>query len=233
MDYKRLPFEQYYDEATSGEWTSVKYYVPLSRREHSADFRIQYDKARNCIQLVFQCTSGIADWLDNFNFGEKYYDEFTNEDGAHVALRVCRGWARMYKMMKWQIRQAFINFRAMYYDAHLEIIGYSLGSAMAQLAAQDLHFNYNVKSHLYTFGSVKPFAISKKDRDAVGAYLKGCCESVYNIAHRRDIVGRMPPFPRFRAINRVLVGTSNVLSFFNAKKWHGCYGDAQWYEGIV
>ena len=62
----------------------------------------------------------------------------------------------MYRAMKHYIRDEFKSLRDLHPNCDVEIIGWSLGSGQAQLCCQDLFYNFNVKSHVFTFGSVKP-----------------------------------------------------------------------------
>ena len=79
-------------------------------------------------------------------------------------------------------------------DAHpgcyKEVFGWSLGSALAQLAAEDIYFKFGIKPYLYTYGSVKPFY----GKDTY-KFVKSCCEEVYNFYDWCDCVGYMVPLP--------------------------------------
>ena len=73
--------------------------------------------------------------------------------------------------------------------AFVEVFGWSLGSGIAQLAAEDIYFKFGVKPYLYTYGSVKPFFGKQSWK-----YVSTCCEKVYNFYDWCDIVGYMVPF---------------------------------------
>lgn len=62
----------------------------------------------------------------------------------------------LYCALKHNIRDEYKTLLDTYGHKEVEIIGWSLGSAIAQICVQDLFFNYGVKSHVFTFGSVKP-----------------------------------------------------------------------------
>ena len=170
MNYRRLPFEQYFintslDRNHTGrvtypvKYTSVKYnaggLLSFLHIMHEMNYEIHYEKIRNVIQLNFEKTTGFTDWFANVvEFSAKYYDAITFEEKP-LQLRVHHGWGNMYKSIKREVRKKWQELHEAYPDAETEIVGWSLGSGLAILCCQDLHYNFGVRSHLFTYGSVR------------------------------------------------------------------------------
>jgi len=237
MKYKRLNFEQYFidtskDFMNTGKarykivYNHVEYKGALLK--HSAEWEMHYEKERQVIQINFEQTNGVLDWIENFKFPAKYYDSFEFE-GAPIQLKVCKGWAEMYCAMKHDIRDKFAELIKAHPKAYVEIVGWSLGSALAQLCAQDLFYNFGKQSHLFTYGSVRPFYVSEEIRDN---YLQKCCIEAYNFNHKSDIVGYQPGITGYHHINLVDLGKFSPIGIFNPRKYHTMYYEPSLYEGI-
>jgi hypothetical protein len=153
-----------------------------------AEFQVRFDEARNCIQVIFEQTSSMSDWRVNFNFASKIYDKFTF-DGKLIQLKVHRGWGGMWLVCQQTVREKVKALLEAHPNCFIEVIGWSLGSALAQLCAEDIYFKFGVKPYLCTYGSVKPFF----GRDTY-RFVKSCCEEAYNFYDHCDIVGYMVPF---------------------------------------
>lgn len=240
--YSRMAFDQYFDD-TSEDYGHVgivnKVYYKNIKYEYEgitydATYDVLFDPKRNCIQCHFQGSSGAGDWLTNFLFVPKYYESFIDpETGKRIQLRVHMGWARMYLAMKHVIREDVKALLEIHPDAEVEVIGWSLGSAMAQLCVQDLNYNLGIKSHLFTYGSVNPFKTRLFRRHRVKKYLRSCCKEYYCFAHRSDIVTYMVPWILgFRKINRVNLGKFKFLGLFNPMVYHCEYWKPEFYEDI-
>ena len=240
MGYKRLPYEQYFintgrDYSHTGlvtydvQYVSVRY--TTSRLEkllglhHEANYEIHYEPERDVIQLNFQWTVGFKDWFANiFEFSSKYYDAIVLE-GKPLQLRVHHGWGDMYKAIKWEVRYNWQAYHDEHPTAHTEVVGWSLGSAIAILCAQDLNYNYGVKTHLYTYGSVKPFKYTRKNKEETLDYLSGLCKSCFNFSDVNDLITYMPPFRGFTEIRRVDLGLEkrSVLRLLRPLVYHTHY----------
>ena len=243
-NYERLPFDQYFTD-TSDDWcghtgiivNQVNYKnieYEYNGIKYDATYDVLYDAKRNCIQCHFQGSSGAGDWVTNFLFVAKYYDSFIDQrTGKRIQLKVHMGWARMYKAMKHTIRTSVATLLEEHPDAEVEVIGWSLGSAMAQLCVQDLNYNLGVRSYLYTYGSVNPFKMCIFAVHKTKKYLKSCCKAVYCFSHRSDIVTYVVPWILgFRKINRVSLGNFSFFGLFNPMVYHCDYWKAELYEGI-
>ena len=99
MEYKRLNFEDYFTICSENwnefetdlriaEYTSVPY--EYKGKTFYANYQVRLDSARHCIQILFQQTYEKSDWLVNFDFPKKIYDEFTFE-GEVIQLKAHGG----------------------------------------------------------------------------------------------------------------------------------------------
>ena len=242
MNYKKLRYEQYFID-TSGDVNNtgkasfeIKYnsidYKYNGVLTH-ANYFIRYDEKRNVIQIHFEGTRDVPDWLTNIIFQPKYYDSFIWND-KKITLKVHKSWAYMYKVMKYNIRNEVKALLDKYNDAIIEVIGWSLGSGQAMLCVQDLNYNFGIKSHLYTFGSVNLFKTNIFNRRRTIKYLKSCCNSFHIFCNRNDIVTYLVPrLFGFIKINRLNVkGKFNFFGLFRVIKNHFIYDNAKIYERI-
>ena len=250
MGYSRLPFEQYfintsedYKHTGLATWP-VAYtssYYSCSTAEtalgfrHEVNYEYHYEPERDVIQFNFQCTIGLPDWFANiFESSDKYYDAIDFE-GEPLQLRVHHGWGQMYRAAKNEIRGAWERLHAEHPTAAAEIVGWSLGSAQAMLCSQDLNYNYGLRAHLFTFGSVRPFKAERGDSERLRRYLSSLCEECWNFADVNDIVTYMPPFRGFAAIRRVDVSDvkrRSVFRLLNPLRYHTCYHRAELYAKL-
>jgi len=250
MTYSRLPFEQYFintseDYKRTGlatqpvSYTPAHYYCSALEKalglRHEVNYEFHYEPERDVIQFNFQRTIGLPDWFANiFEFSSKYYDAIVFE-GEPLQLRVHHGWGQMYRAVKDEIRNAWKLLHAEHPAAAAEIVGWSLGSALAILCCQDLNYNFGLKAHLFTYGSVRPFKSAKSDAERLRRYLSSLCEECWNFADVNDIVTYMPPFRGFAAIRRVNVSDAKRRSFFrllNPLRYHTCYHQAELYAQL-
>ena len=246
MDYNKLSFGQYYID-TSKDWRNSgksRYDIKFNHVEFtyklfkliplkcSAEWEVHYEKDRNVIQVNFEQTHGTLDWIINLLFKEKMYDKFTWENPkgkkVKIILKASKGWSKMYKAMKHDVKIAVKNILNKHPDAFIEIIGWSLGSSQAQYACQDINYHFGILPYVYTYGSVKPWRGGRKQKE----YLKTTYKECYNFMHKKDIVTYMPPFIGFFAMNPIKLGKFNPFSLFNPNKWHTEYGEEYLYEKI-
>ena len=207
------------------EYKTVRY---GKNKKHDANYCVLFDSARNVIQVHFEKTSTKQDWKDNFNFPQKQYDSFVY-DGKPLTLYVHSGWGNMYRAVKHDMHVDFEEMQKEHPGAIVEVIGWSLGSALAQLCVQDLNFRYGRKADCYTFGSVKPWFYTDRRTDA---YLKSCWRTCMNFCHRSDIVTYQPPFPGYHMLNRIDVGKFFPAGLLDPWQYHTHYDDKKLYENF-
>lgn len=240
--YKRLSFGQYFIDTSQGFGVGAnKMSIPYFNydeliykhhdHEHTAHYKVMYIESRDVIQIHFQGTVGKNQWIANFEFAEQYYDKFRWE-GHDIQLRVHSGWGSMYKGMKHVIREQFEKLHTEHPTAEVEILGWSLGSSQAMLCCQDLFYNFGIKSHVFTYGSVKPwFGCNKHMR----AYLRQCYKECYNFGDHNDIVTYMVPFLGYFKFNKVKIKQDSfcIAKLFNPMKYHTEYYKEEYYTDII
>ena len=250
MSYEHLPYDEYFintseDFTHTGRVTykvhyrAFKYHSSGLKKklglEHEVNYEIHYEHSRDVIQLHFQRTFGASDWVANvFEFSSRYYDAIDFE-GEPLQLRVHHGWGDMYRAIKWEVRQKWSQMHALHPTAATEILGWSLGSGIACLCAQDLNFNFGVKTYLYTYGSVRPFKATRRNAQRMRRYLDSVCEECMNFADVNDIISYMPPFRGFMMIRRVDLGGEYKRTFFrmvHPLKYHTHYDRPELYAGV-
>lgn len=228
MEYRRLNFEDYFiicSENWNGLDTNLeiaKYEsIPYEHRgkKYSVEFQVRFDEERNCIQVIFEQTSSKSDWRVNFNFASKIYDKFTF-DNKLIQLKVHRGWGGMWLVCQQAVRARISALLNTHQGCFIEVFGWSLGSGLAQLAAEDIYFKFGIKPYLYTYGSVKPFY----GKDTYN-FVKSCCKEAYNFYDHCDIVGYMVPFIGWRAIShsKVKLEKFSILKLFRPTTYHRNY----------
>ena len=235
MNYKRLNFEDYFT-ICSENWNKLDTSLEIAKyesipynykgKDYKVEYQVRLDRKRHCIQIILQQTSDKMDWLANFDFASKIYDKFTFE-GKLIQLKVHRGWGNMWLVCQHAIRTEVDSLLKKHPNYFIEIFGWSLGSGLAQLAAEDIYFKFGIKPYLYTYGSVKPFF----GKDSYN-FVKSCCAEAYNFYDHCDIVGYMVPFIGWKAINRCKVELEefSISKLFKPNIYHTQYDVPGQYE---
>lgn len=187
----------------------------------SVDYKVLVDDENHRIKLLFQCSHGDVDWKNNFDFPVKPYKEQENTLYYH------RGFAKAYKSANDAIMSDLISAVSKNQEYVVEISGWSLGGAMAVLAAEDFNFRTGRLSVLITFGSPK-VCFGKKTKERI----KNCCFLIRQFANVNDCVPDMPPFPGYCHVDEVKIGYDswNLFRWLNPNKYHTAYGDLKQYE---
>ena len=250
MTYRPLPFEQYFIDTSEDynhtgrssrglTYTAISYpctdvFMHAIGLRHEVNFEIHYVQDRNVIQLNFQKTCGFTDWFANVaEFAAKYYDAI-DFAGKPLQLRVHAGWAEMYLAAKRMVREQWQRFHARWPEAETEIIGWSLGSGQAMLCAQDLNYNFGLKAHVFTYGSVRPFRGDGQNDGELARYLSTVCAECWNICDVNDVVTYMPPFRGYMAIRRVEVAEDkkSPLRLLHPARYHTGYDNPKLYAEL-
>ena len=237
MKYKRLPFDVYFTICSQNcngkkcsepiaQYKSIPY--NYKGEDYNANYQVRFDEKRQCIQVIFQATTEMSDWRANFDFPAKMYDQFTFE-GKMIQIKAHGGWAAMWFALQDTVRIEIATLLEEYPNAFIEGFGWSLGSGIAQLAAEDIYFKFGIKPYLYTFGSVKPF-FGKSTYN----YVQHCCEKAYNFYDHCDIVGYMVPFFGWRAINHIKVELEKfcIAKLCKPQIYHTKYDTPELYKNI-
>ena len=250
MSYRRLPFAQYFINTSEDynhtglatqliQYTALKYVTGLLDKtlgtRHEVNYELHYEPERDVIQLNFQKTVGLVDWIANvLEFSSKYYDAIDFE-GAPLQLRVHHGWGNMYRAIKHEIRDSWQDLHTRHPTAETEILGWSLGSGLACLCCQDLNFNFGLKPHVFTYGTVRPFKYVASNRERMERYLSGLFAECWNFADVNDIVTYMPPFRGFTMLRRVEVGNRlrrTLPRLLHPHRYHTTYDREDLYRDL-
>ncbi len=240
--YEKLKYNQYFID-TSGdinntgkatfkiEYKSINYeYKGVLTH---ANYLVRYDDKRNVIQVHFEGTKDVPDWITNIIFQPKYYKSFT-WNNKKITLKVHKAWAAMYKVMKDFVRKEVTDLLNIHNEAEIEVIGWSLGSGQAMLCAQDLNYNFGIKAHLYTYGSVNLFKTNIFNRRKTLKYLRSTVKDYHIFCNRNDIVTYLVPrifgFVKFNRLN--IKGKLNIFKMFRVLKNHFIYDQESLYESI-
>lgn len=186
----------------------------------SVDWTIVIDDEDKRVRLVFEESSGKRDWINNLTFPIKPYKDQEN------TLWLQRGWANAWRTCNDEVCEAYITSLNEHSDYEAEIIGWSYGGAMAQIAGEDISYRTGRKDLiLTTFGSPKPLFGRKTKK-----YVASCFKEAHQYMHRRDCVPLMIPLPGYKMVHKDKIGTWNFFGYFRPNKWHRCYGESKWYD---
>lgn len=159
------------------------------------NYKIIVDDNEKCVYIVFQESVSKQDWKINFDFPAKVYK---NQESP---LIVHRGYAKAWKSARdvilAEFEDEFIN--KIHYDVY--VIGWSYGSSIALLCAEDIKYWYNVSCNVVTFGGAK-ICYGLRSRN----YLRKCYESCFQYTNINDFVTWMIPLPFVYNVRKIRVG---------------------------
>ena len=112
-----------------------------------------------------------------YNMADTFFIGMTGSDAMLTSVTVC--------MPAFMFLSAISNLFGV---GGASVIARSLGSGQAILCAQDLYFNYGIKPHLFTFGSVRPFKSISSNAERMREYLGSICSECWNFADINDII---------------------------------------------
>ena len=105
----------------------------------AVDFVIKVFDDEKTIRLLFEESTSLRDWKNNFNFPIKPYKNQENDE----------------------IMENLINSYKVYPDYRIEICGWSYGGAISLLAAEDFYYRTKIKPDVITFGLQKLCSVKK------------------------------------------------------------------------
>lgn len=177
-----------------------------TRTENSGDFAIVSRGSETF--LLFQCSNGLEDWKNNFDFPAVPYKDMGERWFCH------KGFLRVWKSIEPQISDYIKNSRAQ----KMSVVGYSHGAAIATLAHEYVWFlRPDLRPSLSGYGFGCP-------RCYFGAPLKASLrerwKNFYPVRNVNDIVTHLPPaLLGFRHVNRVIeIGTRGKYSRIDAHR---------------
>lgn len=103
--------------------------TPYTHIENDGSFAIVREGDR--LTLYFECSNGVTDWRNNFNFPAKPYRAMTNLWFCH------RGFLKVWKSIEPYISKDICDVSV----KKIDIVGYSHGGAIAQLCFEYVKYN--------------------------------------------------------------------------------------------
>ncbi len=196
--------------------------IEYTKSGDCVDWAVKVYPDEKIVRLLFDGSSDGRDWINNFSFPAKPYKKQQN------TLWFASGWGNAYTSCNDEVMAKLIET---YTDAlkddgyKVEICGWSYGGALSVLAAEDFNFRTGNKAGVVTFGAPKPLW-GKKTYD----YVSGCIDYAFQYAHVNDVITLCVPFPGYRMLNKVSVGSGFcILKLFNTNKYHCIYGEKEIY----
>lgn len=196
--------------------------ITYNNNGDDCNWTIEKIESEKRLILVFQESQGKRDWKNNFAFipvPVKPYGDMTHEWFCHY------GFIHAYKSARKEIVAAMhVRLAEIDESWNVTVIGWSHGGALAQIASEDMFYQFGIKCDVITFGSPCPF-YGKKTLD----YVKSCVNSAVCYENASDFVTKCPPFGE--GMNHTHIGEKFRLSgIFQTGKYHTAYGDAKLYE---
>ena len=159
--------------------------------------------------ISFQRTRQKKDWVYNFCFWKKPYSNMKETFFVHW------GFLKKYKAVQDRIHKAIGE----YAPKKILLRGYSQGGAIAQIAHEDISWNYpNIDVQTIVFGSPQPFSLfNHKD-------VKERLKNVLRVEYEGDIVTYIPSiiFGYWSYGTKVRIGPKKI---FGTPKGHTEYNE--------
>ncbi|KAK0635336.1 putative triacylglycerol lipase precursor, partial [Bombardia bombarda] len=140
---------------------------------------VAIDPAASLIVASFRGSSSVRNWITNFVFTQIPCDLTA---GCLIHTGFATGWAEVSA----NVTKAVAAAKAANPSYQLVVTGYSLGGAIATLAAAYLRKG-GYAADLYTFGC------PRVGNDVFAAYVTGQAGAEYRVTHTDDPVPRLPP----------------------------------------
>ena len=184
----------------------------------AVDYQIIDDKEELITYLIFQESNGSKDWKNNFNFPAKPYKEASQLLFYHGGY--CKAWKSANDVIMNELKEHLEK----HYDVY--VIGWSLGGAMAVIAAEEIFYRYHIKSILVTFGAPKVCYGKKTVRN-----VRKSIKFAVQFANRNDIVTYQPPFSFYGHVGKTSVGEKfSLFKIWNPWKYHTMYDNQSLYD---
>jgi hypothetical protein len=153
-------------------------YMHLVEETASFAYEIEEYYPLKTLRIYFECSNGLTDWKNNFDFPAKPYRDMQDKWYAH------RGFLRVWKAIEPHLKDLIMDKRI----THIQIFGYSHGAAIALLCHEYCRF-HRPDAYVRGFGFGSPRVIwgfpSKRVRDRFKGFTV--------IRNEGDIVTHLPP----------------------------------------
>lgn len=204
---------------------SRKLFIEIGK---SLNYYITTDDDEKILYLIFEDTHSFADVIHDIAFVTKSYVQGPNKVVAHG------GFVKVWKSGSEQVMKEFFEQVEKNPDYEIVFVGWSMGGAIAHLAAEEFNFRTRTdeanpdsgrKVLLITYGCPN-LLYGKGTRE----YFERCVKAAYNFANVKDPFAKLPPVSwNYFVIRRIEVGQD-----YNGKKHpHLSYGQKEIYKDIV
>lgn len=180
------------------------------------DWQVEIDNDSKIIRVMFKESCSKIDWILNFLF--LIMPVFIGGTPYWFSL----GWWLSWESGRKLIIQKIISEILERKDYTVQICGFSLGGAIAQICGIEIYEATGIKTELITFGSPKPLFNFYTWVKAKTSFSK-----VTQYAHKSDIVTWCIPF--FHTVKNIRLGKFSFVGLFNPNKFHQIYGDKSLY----
>ena len=137
--------------------------------------------AENVLYVVFRGTDSCTNWFENFMFFPKKIKPYGN---TNTYIKVHTGFYNEYQTLRPHI---FSLIKEKYSDCkEIIVAGHSLGSALAELCAVDIQYNFGIVPLVFGFGSPRV-----GNKQFVNSYKKRI-PTCYEFSFNNDPVTKVP-----------------------------------------
>lgn len=179
---------------------------------------IETDDKEKVIRVMFQESKQKLDWFFNFLF--MIFPVIIGSCPYWFSVGWWTAWESGRNLILYSIIDKIVE-RPKY---KVQVCGFSLGGAIAQICGIEIFETIGIKSDLITFGSPKPlfnFFTKLKARR--------CFNSITQYAHWSDIVTWCIPLIGYHNVKNIRLGKFNFKDLFNPKKYHQIYNQEEIY----
>ena len=213
-------------------WKNYSEHCRISRRlfketGKDLDYYICTDEKNKLIYLSFEDSQTVSDWLYDFAFFARSYEH------GNFRIKAHGGFISVWKSGCSVIMEELFEVAKNNPDYEFVITGWSMGGALAHLAAEEFNFRTRTepslpdsgkKAVLITYGT--PYLLWGKE---TRSYFEKCVKASYNFAHKKDIFAKLPPASwNYFVINRIEIGQDDP----GGKDSHLRYADKNLYSKV-
>lgn len=153
-------------------FSNCAYGIPYEQAGDSVNYAFVED--RDILYIYFQGSNSITDWVRNFLFTKKVFDEF----------KVHRGFLDAYM----EVRNILLDKAYEKKYSAIIVVGYSHGGALCQLALEDLVYHFpDMQDSIYGYAFESPRCIKAKKK------YRSRWKNLTVIRDGNDLVTHCPP----------------------------------------
>lgn len=139
-----------------------------------------YSEQDNAIVAAFRGTVDIQNWIADLDANQINYP-------ACGGCMVHQGFYNAFQGVQGYVKNDIQNLLAAHSNAKIWITGFSLGGALATVAALDIKSIFGHVDEFYSFGQ------PRVGNEAFASYFSSQISTRYRVIHYADIVPHLPP----------------------------------------